>query len=444
MPRKGSWLRAVTRPRTLVSCDRGSPPQRCQAERADGRDMNRAPNHCDRPRKSDRSTFVASLCVLLLAASGCASTTGLRTTEPREAVESAVFAVRWSRNLMPDVPSYRERANPLQGSTPAIDREGHRVFVGSADHHMYCIRAGTGEVLWRRDTGAEVRSMPLFMPDTQVIFFGTDDGELWAVGAEDGERRWVFDADAEINHQPVLSGEALYITAANNNVHALDWTNGESIWNYEQEPSSSEFEVGGFAGPVVNDGVLYTGFSNGTVVALDAYDGDEIWERNLAADLSADSGIGGLPVLADADATPLVGSAYVFVSSYDAGIFALDRTSGNIVWHEPLRGVYQISGQGNTVFAAQAGFGIVAFDADDGSIRWRRRLGPATYYRPRVFRDLLIVADSERGLSALRLENGEIVQRYTVGSGAGGMATIVGSTAFVLSNGGVLAALRIR
>jgi outer membrane protein assembly factor BamB len=344
---------------------------------------------------------------------------------------------------MPDIPSYRERANAIQGSGVEVDTAGRRVFVGSADHHLYCLRAGTGEILWRLDTGAAVRSTPLFMEETQVVFFGNDDGELWAASASDGERRWVFQAEAEIAHEPLLIGEALYITTADNRVHAIDWTNGETIWSYEQPSSEAEFEVTGFAGPAVENGVLYTGFSSGRVVALDASDGDELWIRDISEDLVAQTSSHGIPVMPDVDTTPLLGRHSLVVASYDGGVYSLDKATGNVNWREPLRGVVGLSGHGQTIFAAQAGVGMVALDLEDGSVRWERRLGPAIYYRPYVFRDLVIVTDSRRGITAMRLEDGNVMQRYTVGAGAGAAPTVIGSTAFVMSNGGVVAALRI-
>ncbi len=387
-----------------------------------------------------------TLLVMVYAASvlvGCARVGPLSSTSPRT-VELSVFNLRWSQNIMPDIPAYRERANPIQGSVPEVDASGNRVFVGSADHHIYCLRAGTGEVLWRRDTGAAIRSQPLFMEETQVLFLGTDDGQLWALGAEDGDQRWVYQAEAEIIHQPVLEGEALYITSADNTVHVIDWTDGEQIWRYTHEPSEGEFVVGGFAGIALSRGVVYTGFSDGSVIAFDANDGSVIWVRDLSDDIPPRSRTRGLPVLPDVDTTPLVGQRYIFVASYDGGIYALDRVSGAIIWREPSRGVIFLFGINNTIFAARASYGVIALDADDGSMRWQRPLGSANYFRPSIFRDLLIVTDSQRGITALRLENGDVLQRYTVGSGAGGNATIVGSTAFVLSNGGVLAALRLR
>lgn len=388
-------------------------------------------------------TIALLLGIIMLA--GCARVGSTETTGGRaQSSRVSVFSAEWTYRLMPNIEEYRNRANPIQGSVPIVDAAGNRVFVGSADNNVYCLRADTGEVIWRLDVGAAVRSQPLFMHDTQVVFFGTDDGELWAVGAAEGDRRWVFEAEGEIIHRAVLRDEALYFTSAANTVHALDWTDGQEIWRYQQERSISEFEVSGYAGVAVSERAVYTGFSDGTVAAFDAYDGNIIWDRDLSEDIASRGQVGGIPVMRDVDTTPVLGKRRVYIASYEAGVYALDRETGMVAWREPVKGVVELSGNGTTLFAAQAGEGVIAIDTSDGEVLWRQNLGQATYFRPRVYHDLLIVPDSQRGLTALRMTDGSLVQRYPVGGGAGGDVELVGATAFVVTNGGVLAALTLR
>ncbi len=373
---------------------------------------------------------------------GCADRERIGLMRPRSTAQS-VFSLGWTYRLMSSIAPYRNRANPIQGSIPEVDRAGNRIFVGSADQHIYCLRADTGRVIWRQDVGAAVRSQPLYMAETQVVFFGTDNGELRAIGADDSEQRWVYQAEGEIIHQPVIQGEALYITSADNTIHAIDWTNGESIWRHREERSAAEFEVTGFAGVAVSERVVFTGVSNGVVGAFDAYDGSEIWRRDLSEDITSQARLGGIPMMRDIDTTPVLGKRRVYVASYDAGVYAIDRESSAVEWREPSRGVVSLFGSGTTLFAAQAGEGVLAIDTANGRAQWRQRLGPATYYQPSIFRDLLIIPDSQRGITALQVRDGEIVHRYVVGSGAGGGAELIGSTAFLVSNGGVLASITL-
>lgn len=388
------------------------------------------------------SRLVVALVALVAASpSSCAR---MEPTEPSGVARMSVFSLGWTRRVMPEIAPYRNRANPIQGAIPAVDARGNRVFVGSADDNVYCLSLESGHVLWRRDVGAAVRSQPLYMPSTDVIFVGTDNGEMLALGAAAGDQRWSFRAEGEIIHQPVIRGEALYFTSSDDTVHALDWTNGERIWSHHEEASVSEFLVSGFAGVAATDRAVFTGFSNGVVAAFDAFDGNVIWQRDLSEDIASTARVGGVPIMRDVDTTPVLGTARVYFANYESGVYGLDRETGAVGWRQPIKNVVALAGRGTTLFAAQAGEGIVALDTGSGRVLWRQRLGTATYYRPDLFRDLLIVPDSRVGLTALRASDGAIVQRYQVGSGAGASAEVRGPMVFVLSNGGTLAAVSIR
>jgi outer membrane protein assembly factor BamB len=376
-----------------------------------------------------------------VAQAGCAQ---MQRASGTGEAQLSVFSLGWTHRVMPEIAPYRNRSNPIQGATPAVDGQGNRVFVGSADDNVYCLRADSGQVIWRRDVGAAVRSQPLYMPSTDVIFVGTDDGEMLALGAEGGDQRWSFRAEGEIIHQPVIQGEALYFTSADDTIHALDWTTGEQIWSHHEESSVSEFLVSGFAGVAATERAAFTGFSSGVVAAFDAFDGNVLWQRDLSEEIASEARVGGVPVMRDVDTTPVLGATRVYVASYESGVYGLDRESGAVGWRQPIKNVVALAGRGTTLFAAQAGVGIVALDTGSGRILWRQRLGSATYYRPDLFRDLLIVPDSRVGLTALRASDGAIVQRYTVGSGVGAGVELQGPMAFVVSNGGTLAAVSIR
>lgn len=384
------------------------------------------------------SALVAGLA--LAAATPCCARMAPRRDQSGS-VESVVFALRWLLRLMPEIVEYRDRANPFQGGSPEVDPAGRRVFVGLADDNVYCIDAVSGRTVWRRGVGAAVRSRPLFMADTQTLFVGTDDGRLLALGANDGAERWRYNAEAEIQHQPVLDGEALYVAAADNSVHAVDWTTGASLWSYHRDPSEAEFEVSGFAGVRVSERVVFTGFSDGTAVALDSNDGTELWTADLAQDIDQPTRRSGIPVMPDVDTTPVVGRRRVYVASYDAGLYALDRISGDVLWRQPLTGVVAIAGAGDSLYVSRAGHGVAAVATATGRVLWERELGPSTFTEPVLREDLVIVGDNRHGLAALRRTDGTIVQRFPVGSGVGGPPVILGRAAFVLSNGGLLAAL---
>ncbi len=61
---------------------------------------------------------------------------------------------------------------------PEIDALHDRVFVGSADHGLYALRAGDGSTLWRFETLGVVQSEPLYDGEMDYVYFGSHDGAL--------------------------------------------------------------------------------------------------------------------------------------------------------------------------------------------------------------------------------------------------------------------------
>lgn len=81
------------------------------------------------------------------------------------------------------------------------DGETDCVFVGSTDGSMYAVST-SGELLWRYDAGAPIRSSAVLgrtpqSEDGWIVYFGCGNGKLYALNAADGSRRWSYDTRPE-------------------------------------------------------------------------------------------------------------------------------------------------------------------------------------------------------------------------------------------------------
>lgn len=63
--------------------------------------------------------------------------------------------------------------------TPAV-ADG-RVYVGSTDHFIYCLDAQTGDVVWKYETGDELRGYGAAIADGKV-YMGSKDGYVYCFG----------------------------------------------------------------------------------------------------------------------------------------------------------------------------------------------------------------------------------------------------------------------
>jgi len=66
-------------------------------------------------------------------------------------------------------------------SSSSVSQDG-LIYLGTYDHHVYCVDGKTGEVLWKVKTGAPVVSSACIAD--AVVFIGSDDGKVYALEGE--------------------------------------------------------------------------------------------------------------------------------------------------------------------------------------------------------------------------------------------------------------------
>lgn len=169
------------------------------------------------------------------------------------------------------------------------------------------------------------------------VFVGTSDHGLYALRADGGSTLWRFETLATVQSEPLYDAD-------------LD--------------------------------VVYFGSNDGALYAVHARDGQLVWRYNTGAEVAR---------------RPARSGELLFVANAADNLFAIDRRTGNTLWHvhrAPALGM-EVSGyagpslDGQTVFFAFSDGHVAAYDARDGSDRW-----------PPV--DLSAEAEQAKGAEALR------------------------------------------
>jgi outer membrane protein assembly factor BamB len=157
--------------------------------------------------------------------------------------------------------------------------------------------------------------------------------------------------------------------------------------------------------PAIHDGVMYVG-SAYRFHAFHATSLRELWSISLNA---------------TRDSSPVVGNGLVYTlgrqNSPDYSLYALDASSGDIVWRARYGDVYTPTLVGNTAFLADFRQ-LVALDATSGSVKWSYLTdgfvenAPAVEGDLVVFRTALNAGDSRNTLHALDVSSGEERWRF--------------------------------
>jgi outer membrane protein assembly factor BamB len=369
--------------------------------------------------------IVGALAAVLVTA--CAATP---TVPARTAVVAPidVLQVRWRRHLTEDpLIEYK----PQEFASASSD--GERVFIGSSAKVLYALRARDGAIIWRHEVGGAISSRPTYVAETDTVYFGADDGGLYALDAASGRERWVYRAKGPIASQPVFASDVVYFTTGENRIYAIDAHRGTWKWQYDREAPDS-FTIRGYPSPLVTNGRVYVGFSDGYLACLQATTGDVMWARSLAGDAAR---------FADIDSTPLLYRDTLYVSSYAAGVYALDPKDGSVRWRFDVEGATSVRARGGRLYFAAAKAGLHALDLD-GRLLWRQALAAGGELSPpTLVSRYVLVSSAQAGTYVADAVTGRLYQYFAPGQGVTSEATSDGKQVYVLSNGGYFYALAL-
>ena len=177
--------------------------------------------------------------------------------------------------------------------------------------------------------------------------------KLWSHGVGNGQ------GDGFYKIQPAISGDTIYIAAADGDVEAFERRSGDRIWDVELDlPLSGGVGVYGDA--------LLLGSSDGFVIKVDANSGEVQWTTRLNGEVMS---------------SPQSNGSMVLAHTLDGKLQGLDFATGEVVWtydsNVPvltLRGSSTPVVNGNVAYVGFANGRVQAFDIATGGILWDVRV----------------------------------------------------------------------
>lgn len=390
-----------------------------------------------------RTRSVAALWLLvaasLLPAAGCGGTNGdgwsfgwFGEEHPQRYAGHGPMRIRWTDRLTPE---HEGAYLPVERAVARLDPAQNRIYVGSTAGQLYAFGA-TGGRIYRYDAGGAVESQPALDAERDELYFGTEQGDVHALRASDGELRWRDNVGGPIRQAPILSEDAVYVVTDSDRVAAYARDDGSPLWSYERAAPEG-FSITEHAGLTLVDGKVLTGFTDGVVVALDATDGRVVWERDTAVEVDTEDSA--RPRFVDVDTTPLVADDVVYVASFAGGLYALDRSSGTVLWHDSsLTGVVALASTSDYLVLSSADQGVVALGREDREVRWRHAIERGSPTAPTIAGRQVLVGTSNGAFLALSIDSGRERGRFEAGHGFSARAAAEGGLGFVVSNGGSL------
>ena len=214
--------------------------------------------------------------------------------------------------------------------------------------------------------------------------FSADAGSITTTWPESGPKK-VWTRDLGEGYSAVLAeGDRLYTMYRADEreiVVALDAKTGKTVWEHKYDSSPADGHVDQFgrgprSTPLLVGDRLYTIGVSGKMFCLNKHDGKPYWSHNLWTDY------GGTVLQHGYASSPIAyqDTVIVLVGGDDVGLVAFDRDSGSVRWKSPsfensysTPKIIRLDGKDHLVtLTAEAAIGI---NPVDGRVEWRYAIG---------------------------------------------------------------------
>ncbi len=317
---------------------------------------------------------------------------------------------------------------------PAVG--GGRVYVADARGRVVAADAGSGHILWEKDTKLPLSAGPELSGERLIL--GTSNGQVIALSSTDGKEQWCAPVSGEVLSVPRRTDDGkVIIHTLDDTVFALDEAKGTELWRVPY--SAPVLTLRGSSTPAIAPKGVVVGLAGGKLVKLDPTDGTPLWEVII----TAPGGRSELARITDIDADPFIVGKVVFVDTYNGDLAAVDLDGGGILWRRELSSHAGLTATPNDLFITDSADLVWGADPAAGGGRWKQeRLRNRQLTAPALIGNLISVGDLEGWLHLIAQTDGRIVGRTRVSKKAiTARPLVVGNRLYVYATDGTLAVL---
>lgn len=227
---------------------------------------------------------------------------------------------------------------------------------------------------WVVQTGVGIYCSPAVEKDK--VFVGDDLGCLTAYALKNGKKLWSFASGKRIVGTPAVSEGIVVFGSADRNIYGLNAADGSLRWKVE----AAEPVLGAVT---IHEGIAYVGASDKTFRAIDIQTGKVVWSYDQ--------------VKGYIETKPLVVDDRVIFSAWDNTLYALEKATGKEIWkwtggltrmHFSPAAVWPVASNGK-VFIADPQRAMTAVNLQNGETVWRT-------FRSQVRETIGLSEDGER------------------------------------------------
>ncbi len=272
-------------------------------------------------------------------------------------------------------------------------RIGTRLMTGIVSQDGDPGTSGQPRLRWRFTAEDEIRSTPLVQDN--MIYVGAYDDNLYALDVTQGALRWKFATEGGICTTPVARGDILVFGSEDHNVYALNTAQRAVQWLFQTQGrvrSSAR----------ISDDTCYVGSDDGHLYALDLQTGYEKWRYRTWKPMRT---------------TPYASDSMVYIGSEDTNVYGIEAASGVMKWkQQTLREITSspVVADGFVYVGSMDGH-LYCFDAEMGWQIWKFRTGHYVLGGPRVRHGFVYVGSTDQVLYAVDVKSGKLAWKFQAG-----------------------------
>lgn len=246
----------------------------------------------------------------------------------------------------------------------------------------------TGAVIWHATLKPAPNAPPAFQQGSannlvvagDTVYVADQNGIFYAINAQNGALRWSHTFMMEMG-KPFVAEGVLYLPVsdtAKGYVYAFDPSKGTELTRYQFPVSSLD----PFFNASVANKVLYvTGFYD--LFAINLADGKQLWHQQISQQqiLSAPQVIDGILYTSSSEV-----SHHSANEAQDSSIYAFNARNGDRIWQSSkMNGfVFNITVANHAVYCGAQNHHVYAYDEHDGHLLWTRNIGGDALGAPQV------------------------------------------------------------
>lgn len=193
-------------------------------------------------------------------------------------------------------------------SSPIIS---NGLVYASAGAGLHVLRVSDGQIQWQLNEAIVDESGSPTIWGNLLFIAGRN--HCYAIDIDTRKVQWKHSIEKLISRcAPAVVADKVIWGATDGLLRALDVASGELIWQFQVQDWIK-------CAPTVFDGIIYFGTDEGGVYALNAADGTLLWERHFSGSSTND--------------TIAIDQGKIVACIQDAGVFALDAYTSEIIWH---------------------------------------------------------------------------------------------------------------